>query len=337
MNRHLFIPALGAVLALSSIFVTGCNEDPVFPEKAVTVTAPTLPPLDGEAHYQLWFSYPGASTDSKGPKPDHSESAYFSVGKFNVDASGNLVSPEGGAAKFAIPTGYNPSLIIDALVTIESVHAEHHGEAGPGARLLGGVFTGNAQQATARLEATDNHALGGQVFSDTVGSFILVAPTSSNPADSVSGIWFVNYHGTSSPLPGLTLPPQPLNDDHPDWTYQAWLIRNEGTAGAEYVKLGRFLVPSQQDSTVAGPGAGGVLDALFQAPGEDFVSAAARRVLNDGTYGVAVSVEPIGIELRKPGVTLLKLDRIPAGTWSRTALTVSRPLNPPYLEVTVDR
>lgn len=337
MNARRLVPALGALLALSTL-LTGCTEDPVFPEKAVSVTAPTLPPLDGEAYYELWFSYPETSTDWKGARPDHGGSAYFSVGKFNVGASGNLVSPEGGAAKFAIPSGYNPNLIIDALVTVEAEHTHaHEGEEHePGARLLGGKFSGSDKQATARLESTDDHALGGQMFSDTVGSFILVAPTSSDAADSSNGIWFVNYRGTPSPLPGLSLAPQPLNAHYPNWTYQAWLIRNEGTSSAEYVKLGRFLVPSKPDSTMAGPGAGPKGDAIFQAPGEDFVTGT-RRTLNDGTYGVAISVEPIGIELDKPSVTILKLDRIPAGTWSRDSLTVRRPLNPPYLEVTVDR
>lgn len=337
-QRRRILPLLGA-LTLASLLVTGCTEDPVFPARSVTVSAPSLPRLMGNAHYKLWFSYPTTSTQGKHPSPDHSDGAYFSVGTFRMDAQGAMVSLEGTPAKFEIPQGYNPSLIIDALLTVE---ADGANDTVPGARMLAAPFRGTAQQAFARLELNDAEAFGSRIRSDTAGLASLDAPTSNLADDAIRGIWFVEFITPGGgvfldTVPGLPLAPMPLNTDNRNWSYQGWLVRHEGTAQEEFIKLGRFLHPGRLDSTGAGSGAGIAPNRVHQAPGEDFVGGSPARALNDGTYGVIVSVEPTGIELSRPLISVLRLDKIPSGQATQVAMTLLRPANPAYMEVTVDR
>lgn len=337
-QRRLIAPVLGA-LALASLLVTGCTEDPVFPARSVTVSAPSLPRLEGDAHYQLWFSYPTTSAQNKYPSPDHADGAYFSVGRFRMNTEGAMVNLDGTPAKFEIPQGYNPSLIIDALLTVET---GSDNDTVPGARMLAAPFRGTEKQAFARLELNDGEAFGSRIRSDTAGWASLDAPTSNLPADAIRGIWFVRFvtDGTGAiidTIPGLPLAPMPLNTDNRNWSYQGWLVRNEGTAQEEFIKLGRFLNPTRLDSTGAGSGAGIAPNRVHQAPGEDFVGGSPARALNDGTYGVIVSAEPTGIELSRPLISVLRLEKIPSGQATQTAMTLLRPANPAYMEVTVDR
>jgi hypothetical protein len=327
-----------ALLAILSVVITGCTNDPVAPEHPFSVTIANLPPLGADAQYELWFSYPKAASQEKGSLPDHEDASYFSVGKFNMDAVGNPVGVTGGTAHFAIPSGYNPQLIGDALVTIEKVNDGH---TVPGPRMLGGLITGSATHASGTLTADDGDALGGRVFTDTTAFILLAAPTSDNPADSVSGIWFVQlaYDSTGFPtdtLVGLRMASQPLNLDNPNWTYQSWLVRNEGTPQEEYIRMGRFNKPSGADSTGAGSGAGSSPSRIYPVPGEDFVTGV-HRTLNDGTYGVVVSVEPIGFDLPRPLITLLKANKIPVGIWSHLPVPLVNPVSPPSLQFELDR
>lgn len=329
-------------LALLSLFVPfiidGCTNDPVSPERPFSVTVTDLPPLGAGAHYELWFSYPSGASQQKGPRPDHEDANYFSVGRFNIDASGNLTGATGGAAHFAIPSGYNAQLIGDAVVTVEKANDNH---TKPGPRVLGGLISGTESKASSVLSPEDGDALGGRILVDSIGYASLVAPTSDVPADSVSGVWFVRFITDLSGLPtdtvaGLALPPQPLNPDNPDWTYTAWLVRNEGTAGAEYVNIGHFNMPDGPDDDLAGPGAGSAGSHYFRTPGSDFVSGT-RRTLNDGTYDVVISVDPTAIALPRPLVTVLKSEKIAAGYPSRSKIALFRPLVTPVLQFDLDR
>lgn len=334
---HRYLTPLVLGILFLPIFI-GCTNDPVAPEKPFVVTGENLPMLVGEAYYELWFSYPKAGADRKGPRVDHEDANYFSTGKFIVDAAGNLMTTTGTPARFAIPEGFNAQLIADAIVTVERPGSTDHG---PGRRILSGLFTGTERHASATLDPLDGEALGGKLFSDSAGFFSLSAPTSDSPADSVSGIWFTRFLFDLSGNPidtveGLKLAPQPLNPDNPGWTYQAWLVRNGESAQPEYVKLGAFNFSNRADSTGAGPGAGAFPARFYGHPGEDFV-AGTRRLLNDGTYSVLVSVDPTGFGLSRPVVRVLESGTIAAGTPSRTALPMFRPNKLPTLQIELDR
>ncbi len=335
-QRHHYSPLLGA-LALASLLVTGCTEDPVFSEKTVQVKAQHMPVLAGEAYYKLWFSYPGSKTSIKTPSPNHGDGAFFSVGEFKIGSDGSMTNLSGGPATFAIPQGYNPNLIIDAIVTVEHTASDSKS---PGSRMLAAPFKGTAQQAFARLELTDADAFGNKMRRDSTGFALLDAPTGTGAANAAQGIWFVRFvsngSGTVDTLPGLTLAPMPLNTDNPYWTYQTWLVKDGGTTGEEYIKLGRFIAPNRPDSNGAGAGAGAFPTRIHSAPGEDFINGT-PRTLNDGSYGLVISAEPSGIELARPLIPVLKIDRIENGIAPGMGFALGRPDNPPYLEVTVDR
>jgi hypothetical protein len=331
-------PSRLALILLSLIVIAGCTNDPVSPERPFAVTISDLPTIGPNAHYELWFSYPEAAANQKGPRPDHSDAHYFSVGRFNVDASGNPVGINGGAARFAIPTGFNAQLIADAIVTVERMNDGH---TEPGPRVLGGLISGTERKASGVLTPEDGEALGGRIIVDSVGYFILSAPTSDQAADGISGIWFAdilfnNAQQRFDTVAGLKLAPQPLNPDNPEWTYEAWLVKYQGSAVPEYISLGRFGRPNVPDSTGAGPGAGSAPTRIHRTPGEDFVSGT-RRSLNDGTYGVAVSVEPSGMRLARPLVTVLKTDTIPSGVAANIRLTMFPPEKAPELQFELDR
>ncbi len=334
-HLHRYSSLLGA-LALSSLLLGGCTDDPVFPAKSVSVRAPAMPRLMGDAYYEVWFSYPTSASNGKNPGVDHGDAAFFSIGKFRVGDDGSLVNLSGGPATFAIPEGYNPNLIIDGIVTVEPAGND---DKLPGARILAGAFEGTQQQAFTRMEPADAEAFGNKILNQESGLALLDAPTSDLAGDKTRGVWFVLFSNNGTridTLPGLGLAPMPLNAENGEWSYQSWLVRNAGTAGEEYIKLGRFLGVNRADSTGAGAGAGSMPSRIHAAPGEDFVGAAGRS-LNDGTYGLIVSAEPIGIELQRPLLQLLKADRIASGTAAGTPIQLTRPSNPPYMEVTVDR
>ncbi len=341
MQNRPTLQALICIIALAAAGMAGCTEDPLYPALTVGATVQGLPHLESDLYYELMFSYPSTASKQTGTRLDHGENQYISAGKFTVDSSGALKSLTGTAVSFSLPSGYNPALVIDAVVVIRSSTSPDDTEF---RRVMSGPFTGTEHRATAKLLLEDGEAFGEKLLLDSVGRCTLAAPTSSDPADSVSGLWFVTFSpsathsGAIDTLAGLYLPTQPLNPDNEYWTYQAWLVRNINTATPEYIKLGRFTAPNTNDGNSAGPGAGPMPTRVFRAPGSDFVSPT-RRMLNDGTYSVLISLEPDGIELSRPFITLMRLDTIPAGTPAGSTLTLqlSKPSTFTSMEVTFDR
>lgn len=324
MSR-IVIPGSVAAIAVAMLTLAACTNDPLYPETPITVQVRNLPPLEGDLHYEIWFSYPASSNERKGTKLDHGDNEFFSVGKFRIAADGSPTGLGGGAASFSIPVGYNANLIADAIVTIERSGTP---ATAPGRRVIAGPVTGDDAMGKVTLVPQDGEAFGEKFIGDTTAWCALDAPTSDDPADSASGLWFVlfrpNSGGGLDTVAGLKLAPQPLNPDNPGWTYQSWLIRNEGTPSAEYIKLGRFRSASIADVDGAGSGAGANSTRIHSAPGSDFAGAS-RRMLNDGTYGVAVSMEPDSIDFTRPYITVMKLDRIVAGARARSLNLMTRP------------
>lgn len=335
MLHRSIIPLFAA--AVLALIVTGCTKDPIYPEKTFVVKANSLPVLEGDQYYELWFSYPTGAASVKGQRLDHEDAAYISVGKFRVDAGGAVIGLDGGAAHFAIPEGHNPALIADAAVTVERVSVAH---TEPGRRMLTGPFSGTASQGKATLVLDDEEAFGDKLSADSTGWCALDAPTSDAPADSASGIWFVSFKETTpgeiDTTAGLGLAPQPLVEDNPNWTYRAWLTHRQGASGVEYISLGAFTSPDAADANGPGPGAGALPTRFHKAPGEDFVSGT-RRVLNDGSYGIVISIDPTDFNATRPLIPIMTLDRIPSGIGRRTLIQLASAAGAPSVEVTVDR
>ena len=315
-----------------------CTDDPVQPAKGVVVTGHNLPPTGSDFHYKLWFSYPEEGAVRKDPQIDHEESSYFAVGSFKVDGAGAISGLGGGAASFVIPEGYTPNLISDALVTIEMNGAV---DTLPGPILLSGDFVGSASLGVDTLTLTGEHAFGDpmeKIFEpDTTHRYLLNTPTTADANDYANGIWFVTLE-QSRFLPSLLLPAQPINQENARWEYESWLVDNRvapGTPG-RYISLGRFDSPALKDQNGAGPGAGPDASLAYAAPGEDF-AAATGRTLTSGAYGVVVSLQPFGLSLDHPFITLMKRDTIPAGLGLFQPDSLDTSVDRPTLEVQLDR
>ncbi len=311
----------------------GCTNDPGFPEKAITVTVKGLPSLGSSADYQIWFSYPEEDrTNIKGPSVNHGNQSYFTVGRFRVDANGALVAPDGGAALFNIPSGYNPGLITDAILTIEATGTE---DSIPGPRILGGVFTGTEAQARTKMELTGSDAFGSALALDsTFRPIFLDTPTSAATDDFNRGIWFgIDLSGTIAE--SLLLPELPVSDDNPDWIYETWLVRSQGGAD-EYISMGQFRHSGKADSNGAGPNAGPDLQNAYSLPGEDFVTSSPARALNDGSYSVVVSLQPSILNVPRPVIPLFGSAKIPAAAKRRETIPLTATAAP-GMEIVVDR
>jgi len=337
MAHSTSIRSLLLLLAVA-LLLPGCTNDPLSYPNTMQIVPSNLPMLDGNAYYELWFSYPPNSASIKNPTPDHSASSYFSVGRFRIDAFGNIVGANGGSAVFAIPNGYNPSLLIDAILTVQNADSA---STEPGPILLAGPFSGTTSQGRDTLVANDGEAFGSRLYAADSGRMVLDAPTSGAPGDSARGIWFADIRRDANDeitqiLPGLTFHAMPLNLDNSAWRYQAWLVRT-GTTGKEYIPLGSFSAPNAPDANGAGPGAGPNLSNAYSLPGEDFVGGSTPRALNDGTYGVVISVDPTNVVLKRPLLTLLRRDLIETGTPARRTISLGNQPERPKLEVVIDR
>lgn len=323
---------VSSVLAGSALLflLSSCTTDPVFEERSVAVSISALPELDpADGHYELWFSYPDDGT-GKPAGTSHGDAAFISMGTFTVDAEGNPVSLSGGPAEFAIPEGYNANLLIDAILTLEP-QSGSLGEPGP--RLLAGAFQGSSSQANAALTLSGQDAFGRGL--DTInlqGTVRLATPSTESSDDEAQGIWFIDAVDASS----LALRAHPINLENTGWIYQAWLVKN-GTGARQYVSLGMFDDPAEQDATGPGPNAG-TNPVSWTAPGEDFVQGNVLT-LNDGTWGVVVSLQPRDLLLDFPFFPLLSAGTIPDGfgTLSTDLLTLERFTEQPVIEIIVER
>jgi hypothetical protein len=322
------------VMVLIAAATVGCTEDPLFPERSIQVTSADMPPIVGDAVYELWLSYPNERVNSKEPKVDHNLPEYFSAGRFLADESGALMAVGGGPATFAIPPGYNPALIAEALVSVE---ARNDNDSLPDAIMLSGVFVGSASRGHAILQTSGARAFDSTALALRGGRFVLEAPTSPESGDALSGLWFVDHQTIGDPLaPGLSLPVQPLNHDNDNWTYESWLTVRAPGGGTDYISLGRFRNPASVDENGAGPGAGTNPAGAYRYPGEDFV-APPRRRLNDSTYGVVVSMQPTGVALDAPLVRLLERSQIGVAVTPGEDVVMSPTAKLPIIEVTIER
>lgn len=328
-----FLPLLLAALG-------ACTNDPVQPEKGVTVVARNLPPTDDDFYYKLWFSYPAEGAIDKQPHPDHWQSRYFAVGNFRVGATGELTGINGGAAGFIIPEGYSPALVADAILTVERTIVLDT-TVGPGPVLLAGEFVGTAEQGIDTLTLSGSHAFGSRmakvVSPTTTHRFVLDTPTTPADEDFAMGVWFVTLQSGVFE-PSLDLPPLPLISSSPAWEYESWLVDNSlpPTAEGHYIPLGRFTYARAADRTGAGPGAGSNAAAAYPAPGEDFTGASSRT-LTSGTYGLIVSLQLSGLSLDRPFVPLLKRQTIPTGLGQLQPDTLAAETSLPRLEVRIER
>lgn len=312
-----------------SFLLTSCTTDPTFDERSVEVRTFDLPPLDpSEGHYELWFSYPDDPVGGKRLAVQHGDALYVSMGKFTVDADGTVRGIGGGAPSFVVPSGYNPGLLADAILTVENPGDD---DDVPSGRFLAGTFTGTESLGEAILTMGGFDAFGAAFDSTNLsGTYRLMTPSTAATDDENEGLWFVDLIGRAS----LGLRNHPINTENEGWTYESWLVRDVG-GNLEYISLGTFDKADSLDANGAGPNAGP--DPVpFEAPGEDFVQGTVR-VLNDGTYNVLISLQPKELSMVRPFRPLLMGPPIPNGHDPIDAVQMTIAPGLPAVEITVDR
>jgi hypothetical protein len=338
MMKHVVV---GFMVTLLCAF--GCNQTNEVVEMQrprISMTFSNLPHLqDGEGHYQLWAKFMIFNKAGQNDSPDHDSTA-VSLGEFNVSVDGQgLVSLVGNPMRFTIPTDQNPQLIDDIILAIQEdepgLAKTHHEEPGP--TFLGGKVHGDALVGIADLDVSYSHALG-STFSNVSGKYTIIAPTS--PADSNSGVWFIEQQGTTT-LAGLrNLPTLPTG-----WRYEGWIglpyYVDPGGLMFRHCSTGRFLRADSADFDGAGPGAG--VGNGLNFPGQDFINpippgSPSRPVLRNSAFMVTIEPEPDNSpnpsSLRllsaplapspKPQGQALQMDNVAAASFPRAKITIVR-------------
>ena len=226
-----------------------------------------IEPLANGVHYEGWAIIDGSPV---------------STGKFNVDASGNLVDLDGNViANGEFVTGTSLSGATAIVLTIEP--AGDTDLVPSTTKLLGGAVSG----LSANLAVSHSAALGDD-FLGASGKYILATPTDDPEANENSGIWFLDL-SSGTPAQGLQLPSLPTG-----WIYEGWVVI-DGTP----VSTGRFSDPvgADLDAPHSGPNPGPAF------PGEDFlVNAPAGLTFPTNLAGATavISIEPVPDDSEAP-------------------------------------
>ena len=264
------------VVASALFFFIGCNETNELIEN-VKLTVANLPALkETEGHYQIWVSFTTFAKVGANASPQH-DSGFVSLGEFNVDANGLAVGRDGNPARIKLPEGRNLQLLSDVVITVQ--RNGQNQDRGPA--IIGGRFRGDASRAIATLDMSYADAFGSD-FAAVSGKYAIMAPTS--PADSNSGVWFVDR--TPGLVPGL-LNLSPLRE----WTYEGWVVDRLDPDHPRYYSTGKFLRANIADFDSAGSGRGSGAGLNF--PGQDFINGVPSKPdLTLSRYSFMITVEP---------------------------------------------
>ncbi len=259
MRQSIFL--VGALF----LFTLSCNNtNEVFEQQQprVSLTVYNLQPLGpGEGHYEVWATFLEFNRSNSGDSPQH-ESGFRSLGEFNVRAGDPvLYDLAGNPARFTVPTDQNAQLLDDVVITIDT-SATNTVDSLHGSIVIGGEFRGDADIAVADLDESYADAFGSD-FSGVTGKFTITAPTS--PADSNSGVWFIEQQGVTTVAGLRNLPVLPKG-----WRYEGWIGSGGGPDGIQYWSTGRFARADSADHDGSGPGRGPGVG--FNFPGQDFIN-----------------------------------------------------------------
>ncbi|MCI0697835.1 hypothetical protein L0337_38280 [candidate division KSB1 bacterium] len=251
-------------LIMGVFALAGCNNDepskPAAPQ-TLQLSLNGVQPLVNGYHYEGWALIGGSPV---------------ATGKFNVNASGTLVSLSGNIiANGEFQVGRDLSGTTAIVITIEP---NNDSDPGPTATHY---LAGDVANAAATLTAGHAAALANN-FSTAAGKYILATPTDTDNTNEKSGIWFLELT-TSGPARGLTLPTLPAG-----WAYEGWAVIN-GTP----VTTGRFTNPAGADLSAPFSGPQGAPP----FPGEDFLKNAPAGLafptnLSGGMAVISIEPEP---------------------------------------------
>ncbi|HZY10905.1 MAG TPA: hypothetical protein VFF29_07090 [Bacteroidota bacterium] len=271
------------LLSVFSFMVISCRQeaDTVGPSgPTIYLQTKNLKSLNlGEGHYEAWISFIDPA-QQKISSPTDEDSSFVSIGKFNVNGEGSMLGLDGSPFTPQLSKVRNPQYMVDAIITIES---ENDTEDLPGSVVIGGAFTGNLRIGTAHL-TTDYRDAFTTDFRNAQGYFLLDAPTSDDPSDSLNGIWFMKSVSPDS-LGLLNLPYLPE-----EWKYESWIQCQFGPPMLDTLSpcsLGKFVLADSADEDGAGVWKGSRGNG-HQYPGQDFVTSPPELKL----LYVFITIEP---------------------------------------------
>jgi hypothetical protein len=272
-----------AILVFSGIYFYSCDDagqiPTNMPKGQVSFGQNNLKPLDQTADgvYQLWIALDTAN-----------QREWFSAGRFNVTSQGGLVAEGGGTLTLNFSGDTNRlHLASHSLVTLEK---DNDGAPSP-YRIISGPLTISGDEITGDLKMSGAEALGNLGITlgaagppYAYGDYILYSPTTNN-ANCLQGLWFCDTAGVSH-----------FNNGNPGgltitggWVYEAWLINNQTQ---QLLSIGRFTSFNGADSDGPGGCPGPFPGNAFSKPGQDWISCGQVSNLNNGTYGVFITMEP---------------------------------------------
>ena len=156
--------------------------------------------------------------------------------------------------------------------------------------IAGNEITGGLTMAGAEALGNLGITLGAAGPPYASGDYILNSPTTNN-ANCLQGLWFCDTAGVSH-----------FNGQNPGgltitggWVYEAWLINNQTQA---LLSIGRFSSFTGADSD--GPGGCAGSGGSFSKPGQDWITCGQVSNLNNGTYGVFITIEPSSNDASTP-------------------------------------
>ncbi len=250
----------------------------------------TLDALTNGFHYEGWAIIGGNPV---------------STGKFNVDASGNIVDLAGSP----ISNGdFNAGVDLStASAIVISIEPSGDTDAVPSTtKYLGG----DVASLSSSLSPAHGSSLG-NTYTTAAGSYILATPTDGPGTNELSGLWFLD-NSSGTPAAGLTLPTLPDG-----WRYEGWAVINGSP-----VTTGTFTAVNAVDDAApfSGPSAGPPF------PGEDFLMNAptGQTFPTDLSSGTAViSIEPFPDSDAAPFTLKPLTGAIPAGAASGTVYSMT--------------
>jgi len=281
---------LGLILGVLALI--GCEKDgpsQPAPLTRLSLSFAGVQPLANGFHYEGWAMI------NNSPVP---------TGKFNVNASGALVTLNGSAiANGEFQTGQNLSTATAIVITIEP---NGDNDAVPAAtKYLGGNVAGaSAPLTVAHAAALNNN------FSTAAGKYVLATPTDGDGNNEKSGVWFLEL--PPPPKQGLQLPTLPAG-----WAYEGWSLIN-GTP----VSTGTFTNPGAPDQSAPFSGPQGAPP----YPGEDFLANAPAGLTfpTDLSGGMAViSIEPLPDDSPAPFTLKPLIASIPSNAADHVTYTMN--------------
>jgi hypothetical protein len=242
-------PAGWFLLLFTSVWGCGGGSEPSGPggdSATLSFAVEGLVPLDGvtEGRYVAW------ATDGAG--------RHQSLGTLAVGTSGTA----------SLDTPFPTATPAFLLITVEPPGTG--GTTPSDLHLLQGEWHGGR----ATLSVVGAITRGGQPLKEVPGQFTMFSPSDNHmngyPSFEECGVWLFNIAPRLTPQNDAWVRLTPLT---PGWTYEGWMVRDHGAAGAIWLSYGKFLpdesgAVAARDNTGWGPFSG--VDDFATAGEEEF-------------------------------------------------------------------